>query len=170
MDEVKKAADEYNKIAAVAAKAGIQQGLHNEGFELSRWSTASATYDILFDLLDPKLVKFQFQMSTIGQRLRRGRLLQRISRPLHLDARPGRRPERDAAPAASTPCGGRSAGCAGGGRRRRRPRPSQKAVGEGTIDWAKTFEAAKIGGVKNYFVEQNMELTKASVAALKTMK
>src|SRR5262247_1896839 len=29
MDDVKRAADEYNKIAAVAAKAGIQQGLHN---------------------------------------------------------------------------------------------------------------------------------------------
>ena len=24
------------------------------------------TYDMLFELLDPKLVKFQFQMSTIG--------------------------------------------------------------------------------------------------------
>src|SRR5262249_34040863 len=35
LDQVKKAADEYNKIAAVAAKAGMQQGLHNEGFELS---------------------------------------------------------------------------------------------------------------------------------------
>ena len=35
MDVVKKAADEYNKIAAEAAKAGIQQGLHNEGFEVS---------------------------------------------------------------------------------------------------------------------------------------
>src|SRR5262245_6233379 len=35
LDQVKRAADEYNKIAAVAAKAGIQQGLHNEGFELS---------------------------------------------------------------------------------------------------------------------------------------
>jgi len=53
----------------------------------------------------------------------------------------------------------------GGGRGR-----PQKAVGEGTIDWAKTFGAAKKGGVKNYFVEQNMELTKASVAALKAMK
>ena len=64
MDEVKKAADEYNKIAAVAAKAGIQQGLHNEGFELSMVD-GKRTYDLLFDLLDPKLVKFQFQMSTI---------------------------------------------------------------------------------------------------------
>src|SRR5205823_11183589 len=32
LDQVKKAADEYNKIAAVSAAAGLQQGLHNEGF------------------------------------------------------------------------------------------------------------------------------------------
>ena len=64
LDQVKKAAEEYNKIAAVAAKAGIQQGLHNEGFELSMVD-GKRTYDLLFELLDPKLVKFQFQMSTI---------------------------------------------------------------------------------------------------------
>src|SRR5207244_4874099 len=66
MDDVKRAADEYNKIAAVAAKAGIQQGLHNEGFERSMVD-GQRTYDVLMTLLDPKLVKFQFQMSTIGQ-------------------------------------------------------------------------------------------------------
>ena len=66
MDDVKKAADEYNQIAAVAAKAGIQQGLHNEGFEMTEVD-GRRTYDILFELLDPKLVKFQFQMSTIGR-------------------------------------------------------------------------------------------------------
>ena len=65
MDDVKKAADEYNRIAEVAAKAGIQQGLHNEGFELSEVD-GRRTYDILFELLDPKLVKYQFQMSTIA--------------------------------------------------------------------------------------------------------
>lgn len=64
LDQVKKAADEYNQIAAVAAKAGMQQGLHNEGFELSMVD-GQRTYDLLLDLLDPKLVKFQFQMSTI---------------------------------------------------------------------------------------------------------
>src|SRR5262247_4646775 len=63
MDDVKKAADEYNKIAAVAANAGIQQGLHNEGIEVSEVD-GKRTYDLLFGLLDPKLVKFQFQMST----------------------------------------------------------------------------------------------------------
>ena len=68
MDAVKKAADEYNQIAAVAAKAGIQQGLHNEGFELAMVD-GKRVYDLLFDLLDPKLVKFQFQMSTINSGL-----------------------------------------------------------------------------------------------------
>src|ERR1700683_369973 len=66
MDDVKKAADEYNKIGEVAAKAGIQQGLHNEDFELTTVD-GKRTYDVLFDLLDPKLVKFQFQVSTISR-------------------------------------------------------------------------------------------------------
>jgi hypothetical protein len=46
----------------------------------------------------------------------------------------------------------------------------QRPVGKGSIDWVKTFQAAKVGGVKNYFVEQNMELTKESVAFLKSLK
>ena len=33
----------------------------------------------------------------------------------------------------------------------------------------KTFTAAKTGGVKNYFVEQNMDMTRESVAFLKTL-
>src|SRR2546430_1231078 len=66
MDGVKRAADEYNAIAAVAAAAGMQQGLHNEGFEVSMVD-GKRTYDVLMGLLDPKLVKFQFQMSTISQ-------------------------------------------------------------------------------------------------------
>jgi sugar phosphate isomerase/epimerase len=57
-----------------------------------------------------------------------------------------------------------------GGRGGGRGRGVQTSVGKGSIDWEKTFKAAKTGGVKNYFVEQNMELTKASVAALKAMK
>ncbi len=66
MDDVKRAADEYNKMGEKAAQAGIQQGLHNEGFELSKVD-GKRTYDVLFDLLDPKAVKFQFQVSTISQ-------------------------------------------------------------------------------------------------------
>lgn len=148
MDDVKKAADEYNGIAAVTAKAGMQQALHNEGFE-SATVDGRRVYDVLFELLDPKLVKFQFQMSTINQGLVGAEYFTKY---------PGRFISmhiQDVDMNAPVPEGGRG-------------RP-QTSVGKGSIDWAKTFTAARIGGVKNYFVEQNMELTRASVAALKAM-
>jgi sugar phosphate isomerase/epimerase len=158
MDDVKKAADEYNQIAAVAAKAGIQQGLHNEGFELSEVD-GRRTYDILFELLDPKLVKFQFQMSTIGRGFVAheyfakypGRFISMHLQDVDLNATP------PPPPAGQTGRGGRGRGV-------------QTSVGKGSIDWVKTFQAAKIAGVRNYFVEQNMELTKESVTFLKTLK
>jgi len=142
LDDVKRAADEYNKIAAVTAKAGLQQGLHNEGFELSEVG-GRRTYDILFELLDPALVKFQFQMSTISRGFvaheyftkYQGRFFSMHVQDVDMKATP----------------------------------PAQTSVGKGSIDWVKTFQAAKVGGVKNYFVEQNMELTKQSVAYLKTL-
>ena len=43
------------------------------------------------------------------------------------------------------------------------------AVGKGTIDWKKVFAAAKTGGVKNYFVEQDMDMTRTGVAFLKAL-
>ena len=59
---------------------------------------------------------------------------------------------------------------AGGPAKRGGGRYPQVAVGHGSIDWVQTFTAAKVGGVKNYFVEQNWELTQQSVAYLKTLK
>jgi sugar phosphate isomerase/epimerase len=164
MDAVKKAADEYNKIGELAAKNGIQQGLHNEGFELAMVD-GERVYDVLFKLLDPKLVKFQFQMSTITAGLvgadyftkYPGRFISMHLQDVDMNAPvPPPPPPDPNAPA------GRGRGGRGG-------RP-QKPVGQGTIDWKKTFQAAKIGGVKNYFVEQSMDLTKESVAFLKTLK
>jgi sugar phosphate isomerase/epimerase len=66
MGDVKRAADEYNKMGEKSANAGIQQGLHNEDFELTMVE-GKRTYDLLLELLDPKLVKFQFQLSTISR-------------------------------------------------------------------------------------------------------
>ncbi len=152
LDQVKRAADEYNRIAAVAAKAGMQQGLHNEEFEVSMVD-GKRTYDRLLELLDPKLVKFQFQMSTIADGLvgadyflkYPGRFnsmhLQDLDMnapvPAGPDGRPGRRP--------------------------------QVAVGKGSIDWVKTFKAAKTAGVQSYYVEQNWALTQQSVEYLKKL-
>jgi sugar phosphate isomerase/epimerase len=158
LDQVRKAAEEYNQIAAVAAKAGMQQGLHNEGFELSMVD-GKRTYDRLFDLLDPKLVKFQFQMSTITAGLIGAEYFLRYPgrfNSMHVQ-------DVDMKTPAPTPAGeGAAAGRRGG-------RNPQVAVGQGSIDWVKTFTAAKVGGVKNYFVEQTWELTQQSVAYLKTL-
>jgi len=141
MDDVKKAADEYNKIASVAAKAGIQQGLHNEGFEVSSVD-GKRTYDILMELLDPKLVKFQFQMSTIRNGFDAAEYFMKYRgrfNSMHL---------QDWNPESKTTV----------------------AVGKGSIDWKKVFTAAKTGGVKSYYVEQNMEMTREGVAYLKSLK
>jgi sugar phosphate isomerase/epimerase len=163
MDQVKKAAEEYNKIAAGAAKAGLVQGLHNEGFELAMVD-GKRCYDLLFDLLDPKLVKFQFQMSTITAGLvgaeyfakHPGRFFSMHVQDIDMNAPEVMPPP----PPAGSPAS----------RRPQQPRRPQVPLGKGTIDWVKTFKAAKAAGVKNYFVEQNWELTQQSVAYLKTLK
>jgi len=146
IDQVKKAADEYNRIAAISAKAGIQQALHNEGFEVSMVG-GKRTYDLLFDLLDSLLVKYQFQMSTINSGLVGAEYFLKYPDrfiSMHVQDVDMIAPLRDG----------------------RRP---QVAVGKGSIDWVKTFQAAKTGGIKNYFVEQNWELTQQSVAYLKAL-
>ena len=141
MDDVKRAADEYNKIAERAAKAGIQQGLHNEDFELSMVD-GKRTYDLLFGLLDPKLVKFQFQVSTISQGYDAAEYFMKY---------PGR--------FISMHVQGWSA-------------KDKKivAVGQDSLDWKKIFTAAKTGGIKNYFVEMDLDKMKASVPYLRKLQ
>jgi sugar phosphate isomerase/epimerase len=153
MDDVKRAADEYNRIAAAAAKAGMQQGLHNEGFELSQVD-GRRTYDVLLELLDPALVKFQFQMSTISRGFVAHEYFTKYPgrfNSMHVQDVDLKAPARGAGDEDVA-------------------RGAQVPLGKGSIDWVKTFEAAKAGGVKSYFVEQNMEFTKESVAFLKTLK
>jgi sugar phosphate isomerase/epimerase len=137
MDDVKRAAEEYNKMGEKAAKAGIQQGLHNEDFEVSMVG-GKRTYDALFGLLDPKLVKFQFQVSTISDG---------FDAVEYFTKYPGR--------FISMHVQGWSA-------------KTKKivAVGQGTLDWKNIFAAAKTGGIQNYFVEMNLDLMKASVPYL----
>ena len=134
-DAVKRAADDYNKIAAETNKAGLQMFLHNEGFENSKLEDGRLTYPVLMELLDPDLVKMQFQMSsmlTIGDPImyftnHPGRF---VSAHLQgVDVTQGMRASRAGAPAAKpTPeeiaaaaRGAGGGGRGGAGRRRRRP-------------------------------------------------
>jgi sugar phosphate isomerase/epimerase len=141
MDDVKRAADEYNKIAEKSAQAGIQQGLHTEDFELSTVG-GQRTYDVLLSLLDPKLVKFQFQVANISRGY-------------------------DAAEYFSK-CPGRflSMHVQGWSTQTKKMMP----VGQDSLDWKKIFSTAKTAGIKNYFVEMNLDLMKASVPYLRSLQ
>lgn len=137
MDDVKRAADEYNKMGEQAAKAGIQQGLHNEDFELTMVD-GKRTYDLLLELLDPKLVKFQFQVSTISRGYDAAEYLTKYAgRFISMHVQGWSAEAKKIMP-----------------------------VGQDTLDWKKIFTAAKTGGIKNYFVEMNLDMMKASVPYL----
>ncbi len=142
MDAVKRAADEYNRIGETAAKAGIVQFLHDEGFEAAHVGD-KLVYQLLIELLDPKYVKFQYQMSAMPQV---GDVVTYFTKypgrfiSMHLQGVP----------------------------KTDQPR-QQIAVGKDGVDWAKVFTAARTGGVQNYFVEQRWDLTVESVAFLKTL-
>jgi len=141
MDDVKRAADEYNKMGEKAMNAGIQQGLHNEEFELSTVD-GKRTYDVLFGLLDPKLVKFQFQVSTISRGYDAAEYFTKYpGRFISMHVQDWSAPTKKIVP-----------------------------VGEGTLDWKRIFTAAKTGGIKNYFVEMKLEMMKASVPYLQKLQ
>ena len=100
------------------------------------------TYDLLFGLLDPKLVKFQFQVSTISQGYDAAEYLTKYpGRFLSMHVQGWSTKTRKIAP-----------------------------VGQDTLDWKKIFTAAKTGGIKNYFVEMNLEMMKASVPYLRNLQ
>ena len=141
MDEVKRAADEYNKMGEQAAKANITQGLHDEGFEISNVN-GKRTYDILFELLDPRLIKFQFQVSEIQHGLDAVEYFTKYpGRFISMHVQGWSTQTRKIA-----------------------------AVGQDSLDWKKIFTAAKTGGVQNYFVEMDLELMKASVPYLRSLQ
>jgi sugar phosphate isomerase/epimerase len=141
MDDVKRAADEYNKMGEQAAKAHITQGLHDEGFEVAMVD-GKRVYDVLFGLLDPKFVKFQFQVSEIQHGLDAAEYFNKY---------PGR--------FISMHVQGWST-----------KTKKITAVGQDDLDWKKIFSAAKIGGIQNYFVEMDLDLMKASVPYLRNLQ
>jgi sugar phosphate isomerase/epimerase len=141
LDDVKRSADEYNKMGEKAERAGIQQGLHNEDFELSKVD-GQRTYDVLFGLLDPKLVKFQFQVSTISLGYDAAQYFMKY-------------PDRFI----SMHVQGWDSNM-----------KKIVAVGQDTLDWKNIFTAAKVGGVKNYFVEMDLEKMRSSVPYLRSLQ
>ena len=155
LEEAKVLVGQFHKMAQEITKAGMRAGAHNEAFDLVKLPDGKFIYDHVIEMTDPKLIGFQFQMSTynVGMiaadyfKKYPGRFFSMHVQDLDLTTKNPPNPQT-----------GR-----GGGH-------PQAAVGKGGLNWAATWAAARTGGVKNFFVEQSMELTKESVPALKAMK
>ena len=133
MSDWMQAANELNKIGEQTKKAGLQLGFHNHDGEFKEIDGV-LIYDQLMSQLDPALVKMQFQVSVISLGYEAAKYFAKY---------PGR--------FISIHLQDWS--------------PSEKktvAVGQGIVDWKKLFAAAKTAGVKNYFVELNLDAMKSS--------
>ena len=141
MDDWRRAADELNQIGGQTQKAGLQLGFHNHAFEFKEIDGV-LIYDELMRKLDPKLVKMQFQVSVISLGYEAATFLTKY---------PGRFISLHLQDWSATD-------------------KKTVAVGQGVVDWKKLFAAAKTGGVKNYFVEVNMDALQASYPYLHDLK
>ena len=125
--------------------AAIDEGVISVTTPTIEGQSECRTLEELLELLDPKLVKMQFQMSAMRS----------VGDPvMYFNKYPGR--------FLSMHLQGVPADAAQSGQ--------GLAVGHDNLDWGGIFKAAKTGGLRNYFVEQNWDLTVQSVAYLKTLK
>lgn len=133
LDDWKKAAAELNSIGEKTKKAGLQCGFHNHHGEFAELGGV-LIYDELMRQFDPQLVKMQFQVAVISIGFEaRTYMLKYPGRILSLHLADWSSADKKTA-----------------------------ALGKGVVDWRQLFAAARTGGVKNYYVEMNMDLMRDS--------
>jgi len=134
-------ADEMNQLGEKVQKAGLQLGFHNHTQEFETIDGAFV-YDALTKRFDPKLVKWQFHLTSPSSGFNPIDILTKYSgRYLSLHIMDW---------------------AAGGVER--------APIGQGITDWKKLFATAKQSGVKYYFVEMDMDALKASGPYLSSLK
>ncbi len=135
------AAHDLNQIGDKVRKAGLQLGFHNHNFEFKQID-GELVYDKLMSELDSKLVKMQFQVSVISLGYEAASFFTKYpGRYISIHLQDWSAADK-----------------------------KQVAVGQGDVDWKKLFAAAKTAGVKNYFVELNLDAMKASYPFLHALK
>lgn len=133
------AADKLNMAAEKIKKAGMQTGFHNHDFEFHKLD-GQLIYDALMRRLDPDLVKMQFQTEVINLGYKASAYFNRY---------PGRFISSHLSDWTAD--------------------KKEVPVGQGIIDWKEFFAAAKTGGVKNFFVEMDLDKFKDSAAYIRSL-
>jgi sugar phosphate isomerase/epimerase len=137
LSDWQKAADELNLIGAKTKKAGIQLGFHNHHMEFEKIDN-TLIYDALMNQFDPRYVKMQFQVAVISIGYKASEYFTKY---------PGRFISAHLADWSSV-------------------EKKEVPIGQGIVDWKEFFAALKTGGVKNIFVEMEMETFKDSASYL----
>ena len=140
LDDWKKAADELNTYGEKTKKAGIQMGFHNHHTEFEKIDGV-LIYDALMEAFDPDLVKMQFQVAVINIGYKAADYFNKY---------PGRFISAHLADYSET-------------------EKKTVALGKGIVDWEELFKATKKGGVKNIFVEMDLETFKDSAAYISSL-
>lgn len=138
VDDYRRAADELNGIGEKTKKAGIQMGFHNHHMEFEKRGD-KLIYNALLNQFDPALVKMQFQVAVVNIGYNAADYFRK---------HPGRFISAHLADWSSA-------------------KDAQVPIGQGDIDWDDFFEAAKTGGVKNFYVEMAPETFGPSAEFLK---
>lgn len=133
------AADKLNAAAEKIKKAGMQTGFHNHDFEFHELD-GQLIYDALMKRLDPTLVKMQFQTEVINLGYKAS---------TYFNKYPGRFVSAHLSDWTAD--------------------KKQVPVGQGIIDWKEFFAAAKTGGVKNFFVEMDLDKFRDSASYIRSL-
>jgi len=135
MTDWMKAADELNSIGMKTKKSGIQMGFHNHHGEFQKIGD-TLIYDALLKEFDPDFVKMQFQVAVISIGYKAADYFNKY---------PGRFISAHLADYSST-------------------EKNNVTLGKGIVDWKEFFASVNKGGVKNIFVEMDIETFKESAA------
>jgi len=138
VDDYRKGCDELNQIGKKVKAAGIQFGFHNHHMEFEKRGE-ELIYDEMLKVLDPDLVKMQFQVAVISVGYKAADYFRKY---------PGRFISAHLADWSDV-------------------KKDSVPIGQGVVDWKDFFEAAQIGGVKNCFVEMDPVTFKDSAEFLK---
>jgi sugar phosphate isomerase/epimerase len=128
-----KAADELNIIGATVKKSGLQMGYHNHNMEFAKIGD-TLIFDALMSQLNPDLIKMQFQVAVISEGYKASDYFKKY---------PGRFISAHLADWSAT-------------------EKKQVPLGKGIVDWKEFFVMAKTGGLKNIFVEMDLNTYKES--------
>lgn len=135
------ACDEINTIGEKTKREGIQLGFHNHHFEFKEIE-GKLIYDAIMGQLDPKLIKMQFQVAVVNIGYEAATYFTKYpGRFISIHLSDWSADQKKTVP-----------------------------IGQGIVDWKKLFAAAKIGGVKNYFVEMDFDTLQPSAEYLRKLK